>query len=100
MGTLATAEPLTMEYSRWTVRDEIANSTLFRKINAIITAFWGGINLLQSITILVGIAFPSWSLFWIIATYIMLIPAFWFTAWFPRWYLSRVTRGSMGVVAC
>jgi putative sterol carrier protein len=93
MGTLATDTPLTADYSRWNYPPELARNPLFLKTNGVITVFWAAVFLLQAAITLVGIAYPAQVLLWLAVRYLMLVPGFWFTAWFQEWYPAHVAAG-------
>jgi hypothetical protein len=100
MGTLATGTPLTAEYSRWNYPPELAHDALFIKTNAILTAFWAAVFLLQAVLSLASVANPERESLWMIVRYSTLVPAFWFTSWFQRWYPAHIAasgaRGAGG----
>ncbi|MEW6172877.1 MAG: hypothetical protein AB1510_07375 [Bacillota bacterium] len=89
MGTLAKDMPLTGEYSKWQWPEALWNNPVFVKTNAIITAFWGGVFLLQAVVALAGHYAPSAAVLWTVVRYLLLVPAFVFTAWFQKWYPAR-----------
>jgi putative sterol carrier protein len=99
MGTLATDTPLTADYSRWKVPPELARDALFIKTNAILTAFWAAVFLLQAAIELAGVASSGHENAWIVFRYATLIPAFWFTSWFQKWYPAHVAANSASSVS-
>ena len=90
MGTLATETPLTAEYSKWSYHPALWRHPFFLRTNAVITAFWGGVYLLQAVLALLGHSEPGWSVPLLVLRNLLLIPAFAFTAWFPKWYPVRL----------
>jgi putative sterol carrier protein len=93
MGTLATDTPLTADYSRWNYPPEMARNRLFLKTNGIITVFWAAVFLLQAAITLAGIAYPAQESLWLVVRYLTLVPGFWFTGWFQKWYPAHVASG-------
>jgi hypothetical protein len=59
MGTLATGTPPTAECSRWSYRPELARDSLFVRTNAILTAFWAAVFMVQIVLALAGAANPA-----------------------------------------
>lgn len=92
MGTLGTKVPLTAEYSRWSYHPALWRHSFFLRTNAVITAFWGGVYLLQAVLALLGHSEPGWRVPMLVLRNLLLIPAFAFTVWFPRWYPIRLAR--------
>ncbi len=90
-SSLITDTPLTASYSKYRFPEGFAKNTLFIKINAIITAFWALIYIIQAVIIVVAPVnlVALYRVFWMIGSYILLIPAFIFTARFPDWYISH-----------
>jgi drug/metabolite transporter (DMT)-like permease len=86
MGTLAKDMPLTGEYSKWHWPEALWRNPVFIKTNAIITAVWGVVFMLQAAAALAGHFDPSLTFLWILLRYLLLVPAFAFTAWFQKWY--------------
>lgn len=86
MGTLATSMPLTGDYSKWHYHPALWANHVFIKTNAIITAVWGGIYLLQAVMALAGHFAPAQAFQWMLARHMLLIPAIVFTIWFHKWY--------------
>jgi putative sterol carrier protein len=93
MGTLATDTPLTADYSCWNYPPEIARNRLFLKTNGVITVFWAAVFLLQAAITLAGIAYPAQESLWLVVRYLTLVPGFWFTGWFQKWYPAHVAAG-------
>ncbi|MGB9885611.1 MAG: NAD(P)H-dependent oxidoreductase [Moorellales bacterium] len=84
-GTLATEVPLTAEYSKWSYPPALWRQPVFLRTNAVITAVWGGIYLVQAALALAeNAAGPAWE--WILARNLLLVPGLAFTAWFKDWY--------------
>jgi len=94
MGTLATETPLTAEYSKWSYHPALWKHPFFLRTNAVITAFWGGVYLLQAVLALLGHSEPGWSVPMLVLRNLLLIPAFAFTAWFPKWYPVKLAKES------
>ncbi len=90
-SSLITDTPLTASYSKYRFPEGFAKNTLFIKINAIITVFWVFIYIIQAVIIVVAPVslVALYRVLWIIGRYILLIPAFIFTARFPDWYISH-----------
>jgi len=86
MGTLATDMPLTGEYSKWYYPPALWTHPVFVRTNAVITAVWVGVYMLQAILALVGHFAPAQAILWMIVRDLLLVPAFVFTAWFQKWY--------------
>lgn len=86
MGTLAASMPLTGHYSKWHFHPALWNNTVFIKTNAIITAAWGGIFLIQTVMALAGHFYPDQSFFLMAARHLMIVPGIIFTVWFMKWY--------------
>ena len=86
MGTLATAMPLTGEYSKLYWPPALWTNHVFIKTNAIITAVWAGIYLLQAILALIGHFVPAQAVLWMIVRHLLLVPTLVFTSWFQKWY--------------
>jgi len=94
MGTLATETPLTAEYSKWSYHPALWGHPFFIRTNAVITAFWGVIYLLQAVLALLGHSEPGWSVPMLVLRNLLLIPAYAFTAWFPKWYPIKLAKES------
>ncbi|WP_378953072.1 hypothetical protein [Pelosinus sp. sgz500959] len=92
LGTLIGNIPLTTDYSKWNYPAPIVNSTLFSKINRILTGFWGIFFLIQAVLSLLVIVIPDYKIAWVILNYLLLMPAYWFTWWFPNWYPTHLAR--------
>lgn len=86
MGTLATSMPLTGEYSKWHFHPALWTNHVFIRTNAIITAVWGVIYLIQAVMALAGHYTPAQSYQLMVARHLLLIPAGIFTFWFQRLY--------------
>lgn len=85
-GTLASSLPLTSEYSKWHLHRAIWNTPVFVKTNAVITAVWAGVYLVQAVLALAGHHDPDLSTPFMVASNLLLAPAMIFTAWFQKWY--------------
>ncbi|MHB8158485.1 MAG: hypothetical protein ACYDEQ_14035 [Desulfocucumaceae bacterium] len=86
MGTLSTSMPLTGDYSKWHYHPALWTNHIFIKTNAITTAVWGGIFIIQAVMALAGHFAPEFSFQWMVARHLMLLPGIIFTIWFVRWY--------------
>lgn len=86
LHSLAGDMPLTGEYSKWQWPPAIWDTPVFIETNAIITAAWVGVYLLQAAAALLGHFAPEQAWLWTAARYSLLVPAFAFTAWFQKWY--------------
>ena len=83
-SSLMTDTPTTAWYSKWNYSEDIATSSVFIKINQILTSFWVIIYLLQA---LARIVIPnSMVLAKNVFVYGILIIAGLFTSWFSNWY--------------
>jgi putative NADPH-quinone reductase len=88
--SLLYGRPLTSEYSRLSMSGKIAASGIFRKINAQLTALWA---ILFGLCAAAGLCFAGAGQGNIsIVTGIVLIPAGFFTAWYPKWYPGHLAR--------
>ncbi|MBI4832805.1 MAG: NAD(P)H-dependent oxidoreductase [Candidatus Lindowbacteria bacterium] len=92
MSTLATATPLTFEYSKWSYPPALWPTFAFVRTNAVLTAFWGVMFLLMSVTALIGCFAPAHQGLWVIIRNLLLIPGFAFTSWFQKWYPVRLEK--------
>jgi len=94
--SLLYGRPLTSEYSQLSVSGKIAASRLFQKINTQLTALWA---FLFGVCAVAGVIFASAGQGTIsIITAAALIPAGFFTAWYPKWYPAHLARrGARGV---
>jgi multimeric flavodoxin WrbA len=91
-ATLVTDQPLTLAYFKYNYPVGFETNPLFITINSKITAFWVGVFILQA---LIAIAVPEGVAargLWMMGNYILLIPAFVFTARFPEWYIQNRSR--------
>lgn len=85
-GSLATAMPLTGEYSKWELPPALWTNAVFVRTNAVITVVWAVIFLFQAAFALAGQYAPAEALLWLILRYLLLAPASVFTAWYQKWY--------------
>lgn len=93
MGTLAKSMPLTGEYIKWHFHPALWSNHVFIKTNAIITAVWGGIYLLQAVAALAGHFAPAQAFQWMLVRHLLLVPAIIFTIWFQKWYPAHGAAG-------
>ncbi len=76
--------PLCAEYSRYDYQPKMWHNTLFLHPNAIISLFWGCQFLLATALGLVGATLGgAWDIFFMVMRYLLLVPAFIFTAKYP-----------------
>lgn len=93
MGTLATAIPLTANYSKWSYPfPALWADAGFVRTNVILTAFWGVMFLLMSVAALAGHYSPAHHGLWVAIRNLLLVPAFAFTFWFQKWYPVRLDK--------
>jgi putative NADPH-quinone reductase/putative sterol carrier protein len=89
-SSLLYGRPLTSEYSRLSMSNKIAASGIFRKINMQLTALWA---VLFGLCAAAGLCFADVGQGGIsIITGVALIPAGFFTAWYPKWYPGHLAR--------
>lgn len=87
--TLISDKPLTLSYAKYNYPAGFEENALFITINAKITAFWVAVYLIQALIAIAAPAGAAYRSLWMAGSYILLIPAFIFTARFPEWYISR-----------
>jgi len=83
--------PLTSEYSKGSVSENVAAGGIFRRLNAQLTGLWAalfGLSALADI-LFAGLGQATLS----IGTAIVLVPAGLFTGWYPKWYPAHLARG-------
>ncbi|WP_170291505.1 NAD(P)H-dependent oxidoreductase [Heliobacterium mobile] len=85
-ATLATSMPLTGEYSKWYWPSALWSHPVFIKTNAIITAVWAGVFMIQATAILAGHFALEHAGLWTSVRLLINIPAIFFTIWFQKWY--------------
>jgi hypothetical protein len=81
---LAGQEPLSMQYVKWNFDQRLWRYSLFIYINAAISVVWGFQSVLAGMVGGFGILFASHSLVFIILRYLTLVPAYYFTSWYPK----------------
>ena len=90
LSSLVTApQPLSIDYAKWGYIKTLWPTSLLRHPNAVISLMWGWQFLLAAG---LGAAALLWSPFAIVLTvlrYLLLLPAFWFTAFYEKGALSR-----------
>lgn len=86
MSTLASSMPLTGDYVKWHFHPALWTNHVFIRTNAIITAVWGVIYLLQAAMALAGHYAPTQAFSLMVARHLLLVPAGIFTFWFQKWY--------------
>lgn len=84
-------KPLTSDYSKFTVSKKTSQNIIFIKTNEILTLFWSGIFILQSI-IFVILKYTN-HLKYTPFVYILIIVALKFTKWFSKWYPEYIMKG-------
>ncbi|MDI6870198.1 MAG: NAD(P)H-dependent oxidoreductase [Bacillota bacterium] len=94
LGSLASAMPLTGQYSKTQWPPEIWSTPAFLRTNAILTASWGGVYLLQALLALIGHHYPVQAQQWAVVRHLLLLPAAVFTAWFQKWYPLQPQSGT------
>ncbi len=77
-------EPLSMQYVRWNFDRRLWGYSLFIYINAAISLVWGFQSVLAGIIGSLGILYASHSAVFIILRYLTLLPAYYFTGWYPK----------------
>jgi hypothetical protein len=82
--------PFTIQYVKEQVSSEHWNSSLFIRINYILSAIWGFLFLINLSLNILHIYLPMFN-GWIyeLSTYIPSIVGVWVTSWFPDWYKNR-----------
>ncbi|MDN5312463.1 MAG: hypothetical protein PWQ68_1436 [Thermoanaerobacteraceae bacterium] len=93
LASLAKEVPLTAEYSRWNYPASLADSPMFLRTNAIITAVWGEAYLFMALVILMMNLIPEYKILWMVLRYLPLLQVGVFTAWFPDWYPAYIAAG-------
>lgn len=81
---LAGKEPLSMQYVKWNFDRRLWGFSLFIYINAAISLVWGFQSVLAGIVGGLGILLASHSAVFIILRYLTLLPAYYFTGWYPK----------------
>ncbi len=77
-------EPLSMQYVKWNFDRRLWSYSLFIYINAAISLVWGFQSVLAGIAGSLGILSASHSLVFTILRYLTLLPAYYFTGWYPK----------------
>ncbi|MFX1337274.1 MAG: SCP2 sterol-binding domain-containing protein [Promethearchaeota archaeon] len=94
LGSLMNNFCLTAEYSRLPYPKEIWGSQAFLKTNDILCAIWGVYFLIMAVYNYFMLIYSELYLILMIISYISLIPMFYFTSWFQKWYPSKMIRES------
>ena len=81
---LAGKEPLSIQYVKWNFDRRLWRFSLFTYFNAAISLVWGYQSVLAGIFGSLGILFPSYRLVFTILRYLTLLPAYYFTGWYPK----------------
>lgn len=82
--------PLCGEYSKWQYIPRLWRTTLFIYPNAVISLMWGGQFLLASVLGMAAVLFPSHAGLLNTLRFLLLIPAFVFTAVYQRGVVGRM----------
>jgi putative sterol carrier protein len=90
ISSLVYRKPLTSDYSKGDYSKSIAAGPLFRRVNTVLTALWGGLFALEALVGFAPTGLRQGTM--AIGSAILLLPAGIFTAWFPRWYPGHLAR--------
>lgn len=77
-------EPLSMQYVKWNFDRRLWRFSLFPYINAAVSLVWGFQCLLAALLGGIALVMPQMNLLFTILRYLTLIPAYWFTSWYPK----------------
>jgi len=84
ISLLTGQEPLSLQYVKWNFDRRLWSYSLFIYINAAISLVWGFQSILGGIFGGLGILFAGHSVVFIILRYLTLLPAYYFTSWYPK----------------
>ena len=84
VSLLAGQESLSMQYVKWNFDRRLWSYSLFIFINAAISLVWGFQSVLAGLAGIFGILFASQRIVFTILRYLTLLPAYYFTGWYPR----------------
>lgn len=89
---LAGKEPLSLRYVKWNFDRRLWSYSLFIFINAAISLVWGFQSALAGLAGSFGILFASHRLIFTILRYLTLLPAFYFTSWYPKTGMQKPVK--------
>jgi hypothetical protein len=77
-------EPLSMKYIKWQYERKLWSFSLFIHINAAISLLWGFQSIAAAAICGLGVVFPSQYGIFTVLRYLTLLPAYYFTNWYPK----------------
>jgi putative sterol carrier protein len=94
VSLLVGKEPLSMQYIKWQFDRKLWGFSLFIYIHAAVSLVWGYQSILAATFGTIGTLLPSASGVFTIFRYLTLVPAYFFTAWYPKTGLQHPVKDS------